>query len=277
LLLPPCSLGNGIGTVLVSHTGRLLTIAGAALASRGYRRLDWLFAHDYAIEIAPDPRHLDRLAPLIWPYAQKGLSIRFNALAPGYALGDPDPVVAHWVLIQYMALVDAVSAYPDPVITCRINPSKGRGICGRHAVANLTALVAYGARYGVTIALANQGTGPTATPECHLKWARQSGARITLNLGHALNSGAHRRMPIAAYIKQTAPRLVGVHLYTGSGDHGATFNLHRLGPIIEQLTQTDCRWWTLALSHPDEMLAARRRILDCLDLQADALYRRVVN
>jgi hypothetical protein len=275
LLFPVSSLSSGLGTVLVSHTGRLLTIAGAALASRGYRRLDWLYAHDFAIEIASDPRHLDRLAPLVWPYIQKGLPIRINALTPGYEMGDAEPNVAHWVLTQYMALVDAVSVYPQPVITCRIGTTKNRGICGKRAVANLTTLVDYAARRGVTIALANQRRGPTSTPERHLQWAQQSGARITLDLGHALNTGASRRMPIANYIERAAPRLVGVHLYTGIGDDGASFHVERLEPIIEQLVQTDCPWWTLACCYPKEMLAVRGMLLDCLDFLAAALYRRV--
>jgi hypothetical protein len=277
LLFPSSSISSGLGTVLVSHTGRLLTIAGAALASRGYMRLDWLYAHDFAIEIAPDPRHLDRLAPLVWPYIQKGLPIRFNALIPGYELGDAEPTVAHWVLTRYMALVDAVSIYSQPVITCRIGTTQNRGICGRRAVANLTVLVDYAAKRDVTIALANYRTGPMATPERHLQWARQSGARITLDLGHAMNAGASRRMPIANYIEQTAPRLVGVHLYTGVGDNGATFHLGRLEPVIEQLAQTDCCWWTLACCYPREMIVARRSVLNCLDLLAETLYRHVAN
>ncbi|MEJ2639620.1 MAG: hypothetical protein P8010_08610, partial [Desulfosarcinaceae bacterium] len=239
--------------------------------------LDWLYAHDFAIEIAPDPKHLDRLAPLVWPYIQKGLPIRFNALIPGYALGDTEPAVAHWALTQYMALVDVVSAYSQPVITCRIGTTRNRGICGRRAVANLTTLVDYAARRGVTIALANQKTGPTATPERHLQWARQSGARITLDLGHAMNAGASRRMPIADYIERATPRLVGVHLYTGISDDGATFHIEHLEPVIDQLAQSDCRWWTLACCYPKEMLAVRGMVLDCLDFLAEALYRRVAN
>jgi hypothetical protein len=277
LPFPSSSLSSGIGTVLVRHTGKLLTIAGAALALRGYRRLDWLFAHDFAIEIAPIPQNLDRLAPLIWPYVQKGLPIRFNALVPGYEMGDAEPTVAHWALRQYRVLVDAISAYPGTVITCRIGTLKNRGTNGRHAVGNLAALVDYAARRGVTIALANTRTGPTATPERHLQWARQSGAMITLDLGHALNAGASRRMPISAYIERAAPRLVNVHMYTGVSDNGAAFDMRHLGSVIEQLAQTNCRWWTLACSHPREMLAARRRLLDFLDFQAEALYRHVAN
>ena len=267
-----------MATCLVPHSGKLLTIAGTAAWSHGHQRLDWLYAHDFAIDTAPHPDHLQRLGPRIWPYVQKGLPIRINALMPGYELGDGEPAAARRALTQHMKMVDAVSEYTDAVIVCRIGLTPRRGISGRRAVANLTALAAYGARNGVTIALANHKTGPTATPERHLLWARRSGARVVLDLGQFLGSGARRRLSLARYIDLAAPNLTGAYLYPGTtlGGHRAPGGMRLFAPAIQRLAQTDCRWLTIDLVHPRAMKTARRLTFDVLDRQAEALYRSVV-
>jgi sugar phosphate isomerase/epimerase len=268
-----------MATTLVAHTGKLLTIAGPAMGSRGHRRMDWLYAHDFAIEVVPDPARLDRLAPLIWPYFQKGLPIRFNALLPDWEMGDAEPETARRALQWYMALVDVVSEFSDPVVTCRIGLTNGRGISGKNAIADLTALTDYAARRRVTIALANHRTGPTATPERHLLWARRSGAKLILDLGAALSANAARRMRLETYIDRAADRLVGVCLSDGidPNGHRAPTDMTRLGPAIERLTQTPCSWWTLPLEHTREMRVTRRMALDYLDHLAESIYRQVAN
>jgi hypothetical protein len=268
-----------MATTLVAHTGRLLTIAGPAMGHHGHRRLDWLYAHDFAIELAPDPERLDRLAPLIWPYVQKGLPIRFNAVIPGCEIGDAEPAAARWALQRHMAMVDAVSEFPGPVLTCRVGRTKGRGISGKHAIADLTALTDYASRRGVTITLGNLRAGPTATPERHILWARQTGAKISLDLGAALSATAARRVSLEAYIDRVADRLVGVYLYEGIDrwGHRAPCDMTLLGPAIELLTRTSCDWWTLDLDYAREIRITRRLVLEILDYLAKASYRQVAN
>jgi hypothetical protein len=268
-----------MATTLIAHTGKLLTLAGPALAIHGHRRLDWLYAHDFAIELVPDPSRLDRLGPLIWPYVQKGLAIRFNALLPGWEIGDAEPAAARWALKRYLDLVDVVSEFPDPVVTCNIGLTTGRGISGKRAVAGLTALTDYAARRGVTIALANGKTGPTATPERHLLWAQRAGAKIVLDLGAALCAKAVRRLCLEAYIDRAAHRLVGARLYEGIDRHGhrAPSDMATLGPAIDRLSQTPCSWWTLVLDHPKEVRLTRRMVLEYLDCLAESIYRQVAN
>ncbi len=270
-------LSGGMAKTLVAHTGKLLTLAGSARWSHGHERLDWLYAHDFAIEIAPDLENLNRLAPRIWPYVQKGLPVRFRTSA-GYEIGDAEPAAAQWALGRHMALVDAVSEYEEPVITCYIGLTRGRGVSGKHAVANLTALVDYARKRGVTIALVNLKQGPTSTPERHVQWARRAGAKITLDLGHALSCSAAQRVKIDDYIDRVADRLVGVHFYEKK-----TYRRHPpadmqvLGPVVDRLAQTDCRWWTIALENLWEMKVTRRMALNHLDWIGEAQYQLVAN
>jgi hypothetical protein len=270
-------LSGGMAKTLVAHTGKLLTLAGSARWSHGHERLDWLYAHDFAIEIAPDLENLNRLAPRIWPYVQKGLPVRFRTSA-GYEIGDAEPAAAQWALGRHMALVDAVSEYEEPVITCYIGLTRGRGVSGKHAVANLTTLVDYARKRGVTIALVNLKQGPTSTPERHVQWARRAGAKITLDLGHALSCSAAQRVKIDDYIDRVADRLVGVHFYEKK-----TYRRHPpadmqvLGPVVDRLAQTDCRWWTIALENLWEMKVTRRMALNHLDWIGEAQYQLVAN
>mgnify|MGYP001816909579 CR=1 FL=1 len=262
---------------LIAHTGKMLTIAGSARWSHGHHRLDWLYAHDFAIEIAPDLENLDRLAPRIWPYIQKGLPVRFHT-SPGYEIGDAEPAAALWALKRHMALVDAVSEYDDAVITCHVGLTKGRGISGKTAITNLTTLVDYARRRGVTITLENLKQGPTATPERHMRWARRTGAGITLDLGHALSASAARRVKIGDYIDGVAGRLVGVHLYEKDIQrHVAPADMRTLGPVVDRLAQTDCQWWPIELENLAEMKATRRMALNHLDWVGEARYQRLAN
>lgn len=255
-----------------------LTIAGSAKWSHGHQRLDWLHAHNFAIEIAPDPENLENLAPLIWPHVQKALPIRFHGFLPGYEIGDADPAAARRALERHMAMVDAVSEYTDAVITCHIGLTRGRPISSKHAVANLTVLVDYATAHGVTISLENLKQGPTSTPERHVRWASMAGAKITLDLGHALSSDAARQVRIEAYIDKVADRLVEVHFYEKETDrHYAPTDMEILGPVVDRLVQTNCRWWTIELENLVEMKATRSMALNYLEHQSKTPYQKVVS
>ena len=116
-------------------------LAGSAKWSHGSSRLEWLCAHGFAIEIAPDPENIEDLARLVLPLVQKNHPLRFHGFLPGYEIGDDDPEAARMALERHKALVDAVCAYPEAVITCHIGLTRGRRIEDYRAVSNLSALV----------------------------------------------------------------------------------------------------------------------------------------
>jgi sugar phosphate isomerase/epimerase len=242
-----------------------MILAGSAKWSHGRRRLEWLCANGFAVEIAPDPENLEDLARLVWPLVQKNHLLRFHGFLPGYEIGDHDPEAAQRALERHKVLVDAVSTYPAAVITCHIGLTRGRRIDGHRAVANLGALVDYAAARGVEIALENLKHGPTAVPEKHLGWATQAGAQITLDLGHALSADAASGLGMDDYIDAVADRLVEVHYYESETDrHNAPADMRILGPVVDRLIQTDCRWWTIELEDLAEMATTRRMALNYL-------------
>jgi sugar phosphate isomerase/epimerase len=246
-----------------------LIVAGSAKWSHGRQRLEWLRTHDFAIEFTPDPENLADLGRHIQPLAQKGHPLRLHGYLPGYEIGDNDPEAAGRALERHKALVDAASAIPEAVVTCHIGLTRGRPIDGRRAVANLGALVDYAAARGVVIALENLKHGPTALPQRHLTWASHTGARITLDLGHALSADTTGGMGMEAYIDAVADRLVEVHYYERETDrHHAPADMRRLGPLVDRLIQTDCRWWTIELEELAEMEATRRMALAYLNPDA---------
>jgi sugar phosphate isomerase/epimerase len=243
-----------------------LTLAGSAKWSHGRQRVEWLCAHDFAIELAPDPEDMAGLERLIWPLVQKDHPLRFHGFLPGYELGDDDPAAARRALERHKALVDAVGSVPDAVITCHIGLTPGRLIDGRRAVANLSALVEYAAARRVVIALENLKHGPTSIPQRHLDWAVLTGARITLDLGHALSTDATSGMGMDDYIDAVASRLVEVHYYERETDrHYPPADMGVLGPLVDRLMRTDCRWWTIELEDLAEMAATRRMTLNYLN------------
>jgi sugar phosphate isomerase/epimerase len=120
----------------------------------------------------------------------------------------------------------------------------------------------------VVIALENLRHGPTALPQRHFAWASLTGARITLDLGHALSVDRDDGMEIKAYIDAVAHRLVEVHYYERETErHHAPADMSVLGPVVDRLMQTDCRWWTIELEDLAEMEATRRMALDYLNPQ----------
>jgi sugar phosphate isomerase/epimerase len=152
------------------------------------------------------------------------------------------------------------------VITCHIGLTRGRPIHGQRAIANLSILVDYAAARGVVIALENLKHGPTAVPENHLRWASLAGAQITLDLGHALSADAAGDMGMDAYIDAVADRLVEVHYYESETDrHNPPADMRILGPVVDRLIQTDCRWWTIELEDLTEMSTTRRMAREYLE------------
>lgn len=249
-----------------------MILAGSAKWSHGIRRLEWLCAHKFAIEIAPDPENIEGLARLVRPLVQQNHPLRFHGFLPGYEIGDADAEAARAALKRHKALVDAVCAHPEAVITCHIGLTRGRTIDGQRAVANLSALVDYATARGVVIALENLKQGPTAVPENHLGWATLAGAQITLDLGHALSADATGGMGMDAYIDAVADRLVEVHYYESETHrHNAPADMRILGPLVDGLMRTDCRWWTIELEDLDEMAATRRMTLDYVATQLASL------
>jgi len=60
-----------------------------------------------------------------------------------------------------------------------------------------------------------------------------------------------------------ARRLVEVHFYESETDrHWAPSNMDILGPIVDRLIATHCRWWTIELEDTQDVLRTRQLLVD---------------
>jgi hypothetical protein len=69
-----------------------------------------------------------------------------------------------------------------------------------------------------------------------------------------------------------APLLKEVHFYESeTGIHHAPHDMSVLGPIVDQLLLTDCKWWTIELDDFNEILNTRKLVADYLADKKDRL------
>ena len=90
---------------------------------------------------------------------------------------------------------------------------------------------------------------------------------ITFDVGHAVSSRCVIDGELTAldFLQMVAPRLVEVHVYERELDrHYPPSDMTVLGPVIDFLVKTNCRWWTVELDDYAEALATRELLLDYL-------------
>jgi sugar phosphate isomerase/epimerase len=163
--------------------------------------------------------------------------------------------------------VDAVAATHFSTITCHIGLTRGVPISNSIASRHLGELVQYAKPKGVTIALENLKKAPTSDLRMLERWVRDSGAATTLDLGHALSCRNYldKQAAIFDFIDRMGDRLIEVHFYEKETDrHYAPENMEVLGPILDRLLQTACRWWTIELDDVNELQQTRAMVWEYL-------------
>ncbi len=245
---------------LPSTTAGDLTIAVAAKWSSFPGRLHWALAHDFAIAYAPDPQALDSLPRHVAHFRAVGIPVRYHGFFPGYEMGHPDPALAERGLRLHIASVEALAA-PDPaILTVHVGLDWQAPLDPGRVVENLGRLAARGRELGVTVALENLRRGPASSPADIAAWARAADAMLTLDVGHAFGCAPvlSGMLTIHDVVELFADRLVEVHIYERETDrHYPPQDIAMLGPVIDRLLTTSCRWWTIELDDEEEVLATR--------------------
>jgi len=133
----------------------------------------------------------------------------------------------------------------------------------RRAATNLRTLVVRGARCGVLISLENLTAHWTSDPELFHELVEQSGAGVTLDIGHAHvcsfrnpDSNVYER-----YINPHRDRIVNAHIYhteqSGFG-HVAPRGIEDLYDRLELLKgAASCTWWVIELEKESDILRTR--------------------
>jgi sugar phosphate isomerase/epimerase len=241
--------------------GPKITLAVSATWRHGAERLDWIAANGLACAYTPNPQRLDLISGQLTCYLKHGMAVRHHGYFPGAEIGHAHPGAAEAATRLHFKAMEAIQGLGEPLMTVHIGLDQKLPLDHRRAVQNLTRLVRYGKKIGVTISLENLRRGPTANPSTLLEWARRSGAGITLDVGHAVSSECVRReeTSVEEIIDLTAERIAEVHLYEFETDrHWAPRSMDILGPIVDKLVTVDCPWWTIELEDTGEVLRTRR-------------------
>lgn len=142
----------------------------------------------------------------------------------------------------------------------------------RKAVRNLSNLVSYGFDYGITICLENITTVWTSNPRFFKALIEETGAGITLDIGHihVCQDKLQEENLCQNYIYPHTDRVFNSHIYhteTAEVGHVAPKNLDQIVSRIEILmVETNCNWWVIELSKPDEILKTRDILMHYLNL-----------
>jgi hypothetical protein len=95
-----------------------------------------------------------------------------------------------------------------------------------------------------------------------------------MDIGHAVSCDlvARGRWQATDIVGMFAPLLKEVHFYESETDiHHAPHDMSVLGPIVDQLLLTDCKWWTIELDDFNEILNTRKLVADYLADKKDRL------
>ena len=231
------------------------------------QRLHWIAEHGFALEYTPNPEALALFPQRIAPFLQAGLLLRYHGFFPGYEFADADPKAAKRGLDVHLAALEVLPGRGEPVITVHIGLRRQDPLDTGQAVEHLARLVERGRQLGITVCLENLRQGPTSDPATVVEWAAASGAMLTLDVGHAVSSQRVLEGELGPldYVEAFTPRLTEVHIYEKETNrHHPPQDMSILGPIVDRLVETPCRWWTIELEDYDEALATRALLLDYL-------------
>lgn len=230
-------------------------------------RFDWALAHGFAIEYSPNPRAFDLLPVHVEAFLEAGISVRYHGFFPRHEIGHADATTAERAVQVHLSALEAMHGQGEQVITVHVGLDRAAPLDLGRVVQNLTRIVQRARGLGITVCLENLRRGPTSDPETIVEWARESGAMITLDVGHAVSCQRVQSGELTAldFVETFADRLVEVHIYEREMDrHYPPRDMTILGPIVDRLMTTSCTWWTIELDGHDEALATRALLLGYL-------------
>lgn len=194
-----------------------------------------------------------------------GMPSRFHGPCQDIELAHIDPVIAATAVSYLKMYIEFIKVFPETHLNLHIGSRSipETELSWETAVANLKELVCYGQERGVTVCIENLKQGLTSDPEKLKILAEESGALITLDIGHAMGclKARHNDLSLEEYIRPFASRIRNIHLYeieTVDGRHHAPENLDSIGGILRWALNNNILWWVLELTKYDEMLQTKK-------------------
>ncbi len=228
-----------------------IKLALSATWRHGRERLDWILANNLACAYTPHPDRMDEIYGRLFPYIERGMEVRHHGYFPGKEIGHAHHGAAEKAMQLHFRAMEAILGTGEPVMTVHVGLDRTVPLDHHRVTENLTRLVEYGKNCGIQVNLENLKSGPTSHPETLLEWVDASGASITMDIGHAVSSKPVQRgdFTVPQIVDLFGPKLDEAHLYEYETDtHHAPKDLSVLGPILDRLILTNCRWWTIELN-----------------------------
>jgi sugar phosphate isomerase/epimerase len=230
-------------------------------------RLNWILKNDFALEYSVNPESPGILVTHVTPFIKSGVPFRYHALFPGYEIGHEDAKLAERATLVHMETMRTFQGIGEQVMTIHVGFNPNDALVPSRIIENLSRIVEYGKKLGITICLENLRRGLPSDPHNIFKWAKAAGAMITLDIGHAVCSELVLTDSLRAtdYVEIFADRLYEVHMYEKETNrHHPPQNLNIIGPIVERLLNTQCHWWTIELDDYQEALFTRQLLKEFL-------------
>jgi sugar phosphate isomerase/epimerase len=241
-------------------------------AVNGFSGIDWSL--DPSL---PEKKFLSLMRSLT------GFQVRYHCRFFGVDLAYADQR-GHDSLDLLMRTVDHVANAGGTHMTVHSglgNPT-GAGIDASRAIDNLAVLVAHGRSNGVAVCLENLTTPLTNDPQLFHRLVRESGAHVTVDIGHA--HAVRHLHPLddvfRGYVLPHRDRVLNAHVYHTELDgygHVPPGRLSDIAGRLDLLALTDaCDWWVIELVNPSEVLRTRdllQSYLDSRSLQSSAVQQ----
>lgn len=245
-------------------------------------KFDWLVQEGFSLEYTPDSRNLDNSTKHLAPYLSEGARVRHHGYFPGFEIGDKRPERARQATHLHLQALDAMKGLGEQNITVHVGLIAEIELDNDTVIENLRSIVDYGKKHDITVSLENLRFGPTSNPETALEWTQKTGAKITMDIGHAVSCDRvkNKELTVPQIIEMFSHDLVEVHFYESETDrHHAPQDMKILGPIVDKLLTTHCTWWTIELDTHEDILRTRHLISNHLlstNLQEERLPKSVV-
>ncbi len=231
-------------------------------------KFDWLVREDFSLEYTPDPKNLNNSFNHLTPYLREGARIRHHGYFPGFEIGDKRTDKAEQAMQLHFQALDAMKGLGEQNITVHVGLIADIELNLDTIIGNLRRLVEYGSLHGITVSLENLRFGPTSNPEIVLDWTQKTGAKITMDIGHAVSCARviNKELEILQIIDMFSHDLIEVHFYESETDrHHAPRDMKILGPVVDKLLTTHCTWWTIELDAYEDILRTRNLISNHLN------------
>lgn len=230
-------------------------------------RFEWIAANGFAMAYALNAMKPHLTKEHITSSMNNGIPVRYHGYFPGFEIGAADKQKAEEALTLHKKAIDAIMGMGEQVMTVHIGLVPHIELNYEYIVRNLCQLVEYADKKGVKICLENLRTGLTSNPETVVELSEKCGALITLDVGHAVSCErvATGDITVIQIIEMFRHVLEEVHFYEYETDtHYAPVDMSILGPVVDALFATGCKWWTIELTSYDDILNTRRLVKEYL-------------